>query len=86
MYLEPCTDYLQFPYQVLLKRMYLEPYTEYLKFPRKILLKSIHVELESQYIQRWQELGETFGDMLRVQSHLADYRVDVQEGYGKLNP
>ena len=33
--------------------------------------------LESEYIQHWLELGETFGDMLRVQSHLADYRIDV---------
>ena len=33
--------------------------------------------LESEYIQHWLELGETLGDMLRVQSHLADYRIDV---------
>ena len=54
----------------------MEPYTEYLKLPRKIILKSIHVELESEYIQGWQELGETFGDMLRVQNHFEDYRID----------
>ena len=33
--------------------------------------------LESEYIQHWLELGETFGDMLRVRSHLADYIIDV---------
>ena len=32
--------------------------------------------LESEYIQHWLELGETLGDMLRVQSHLVDYRID----------
>ena len=34
------------------------------------------MELESEYIQCWQELGETFVDMLRVQNHFEDYRID----------
>ena len=29
----------------------------------------------------WQELGESLGDMLHVQSRLADYRVD---GFGSI--